>query len=72
MEPGQGRAEMKKRLTVMVEENLLTSLMVLAKDERRELKDQLVIILENAVKMHQGKKAAKKRRQDFRDRYGGA
>jgi hypothetical protein len=71
MEPGQGRAEVKKRLTVMVEENLLTSLTALAKDERRELKDQLVIILETAVKMHQGKKAAKKRRQDFRDRYGG-
>jgi hypothetical protein len=66
---GEGRAPVK-RLTMMLEEHLLQSLEALAKEERRELKDQLVIILETAVKTHQGKKAAKKRRQDFRDRYG--
>ncbi len=52
-----------KRLTVLIEEELYAQLESLATDERRDFKDQVIIILERAVKMHAGQKKAAKRRE---------
>lgn len=52
------KAEKGRRITIELPVELYNRLEALAIAERRELKPQLLIIIERAVKMHEGKKRA--------------
>lgn len=52
-----------KRITLDLPMALYTRLEALAEAERRELKAQLLVIVERAVKMHEGKKRSSETRR---------
>jgi predicted DNA-binding protein len=56
-------APSSKRITLELPLELYQRLEALAEAERRELKPQLLIIIERAVKMHEGKKRATETRK---------
>lgn len=53
------------RLDVLIDQQLYAALESLAKDERREFDQQVLVILERAVKQHAGQKRAKQRREQY-------
>ncbi len=56
----------KKRLTVMIDATIYADIEELATEQRRELNDQVIILLERAVKLQRGQQRAKKRRDAVR------
>lgn len=60
-----------KRLTLTVPADLYASLEALATEERRDLKDQVLVIIERAVKAARGQKQARSRRESLKRRLYG-
>lgn len=56
----------KKRLTVMIDADIYADIKELATEQRRELNEQVIILLERSVKLQIGQQRAKKRRDAVR------
>lgn len=56
-----------KRITVDLPADLYERLAALAADERRELKPQLLVVIERACKLHEGRKRHQEWRKGVRD-----
>lgn len=56
----------KKRITVMIDADIYADIKELATEQRRELNEQVIILLERSVKLQLGQQRAKKRRDAVR------
>lgn len=56
----------KKRITVMIDADIYADIEELATEQRRDLNEQVIILLERAVKLYLGQQRAKKRRDAVR------
>lgn len=54
-----------KRLTLELPDDLYNRIAAIAADERRELKPHLLVVIERACKMHEGRKRANQSRRDL-------
>jgi metal-responsive CopG/Arc/MetJ family transcriptional regulator len=66
-----------KRITLELPADLYERLLAVAGDEKRELRAQLVVVVERAVKLHEGRKRSQEHRRamrsyirDINERYG--
>ena len=53
----------QRRITLVIDDDLYRRLTALAEAERRELKPQLLVIIERAVKMAEGRKRSQSTRR---------
>lgn len=69
--PKTKTAPVTKRLTIELSAQLHADLTALAETQRRELKQQILTILEAAVKAAKGQKRAKERKEAYKRRWYG-